>query len=160
MNDATREMITTLKAEKQAAKQASAAAKAEAATARQQLKEAKQRRLRAFRIQRDRENKERIRERRLNSSSTSDDTPTAQNEQRRSRLLSPEKLAQLGERIPGSRLFRDFCISCGEPMRVVDAGRPNTCLDCRPTGCPGVSSGNITTSEIDYHGGRFNSAEW
>lgn len=74
--------------------------------------------------------------------------------------LSRDQLAQVGSSIPGSSLFRDFCISCGEAMRVVDAGIPNECLDCRPTGCPGESSGTETRSDIEYHGGRFNSAEW
>lgn len=44
--------------------------------------------------------------------------------------LSRDQLAQVGSTIPGSSLFRDFCIECGEAIRVVDAGKPNTCLDC------------------------------
>lgn len=74
--------------------------------------------------------------------------------------LSRDQLAQVGSTIPGSSLFRDFCIECGEAIRVVDAGKPNTCVDCRPTGCPGESSGTANRSDIEYHGGRFNSGEW
>lgn len=78
----------------------------------------------------------------------------------RSTKLTHEQLTQVGSSIPGSSLVRDFCVECGEAMRVVDAGKPNICLECRPTGCPGDRSGTATRSDIEYHGGRFNSAEW
>jgi len=65
-----------------------------------------------------------------------------------------------GSQIPGSSLLRDYCIKCGQPMRVVDAGKPNVCLDCRPTGQPGTRTSTITSGDIQYHGGRFNKAEW
>ena len=37
-----------------------------------------------------------------------------------------------GERIKGSRFYRDFCCYCGEPMRVKekDLDKENNCLDC------------------------------
>lgn len=66
-----------------------------------------------------------------------------------------------GSRIQGSKLLRDYCVYCGQAMRVLDAGITNTCLDCRPTGIPGTrTSSNATPGEIQYHGGRFNKAEW
>lgn len=65
-----------------------------------------------------------------------------------------------GSRIPGSTLLRDYCIRCHQPMRVVDAGKPNMCLDCNPTGHPGTRTSTVTSGEIQYHGGRFNKSEW
>lgn len=65
-----------------------------------------------------------------------------------------------GSRIPGSRLLRDYCIRCCQPIRVTDASKPNLCLDCNPTGTPGTRTSNATSGEIQYHGGRFNHAEW
>lgn len=37
-----------------------------------------------------------------------------------------------GERIAGSRFVRDFCASCGCPIRVVVADGDQVCLDCDP----------------------------
>lgn len=39
-----------------------------------------------------------------------------------------------GEQIPGSRFYRVFCATCGEPMRVVfhDIHKPAYCEDCAP----------------------------
>ena len=81
-------------------------------------------------------------------------------QQRAMEMEAQDKLAQVGQRIEGSSLVRDFCVECGNAMRVVDAGRPNTCLDCKPTGCPGVCHGTVTKGDIEYHGGKFHSAEW
>jgi len=42
-------------------------------------------------------------------------------------------MSKRGERIHGSRMFRDFCLHCGEPMRIAEqdkcTGR-NYCLEC------------------------------
>lgn len=40
----------------------------------------------------------------------------------------PEKR---GDRIAGSKLYRDFCCGCGEPIRVTEADGKQTCEDCR-----------------------------
>ena len=156
-NDATRELIESLRATKVAKEAAKKAAQEAAAAEKQKQHDERIQRMEAFRIQRDRENRQRIIDRRSTSSGASADIPTVQ---RKHRSLDPSKLAQVGERIPGSALFRDFCISCGEAMRVVDAGRPNTCLDCKPTGCPGSTNSTLTKNNIEYHGGTFHSAEW
>lgn len=74
--------------------------------------------------------------------------------------LTADQLATIGSSISGSSLVRDFCYECGEAMRVVDAGRPNVCLDCRPTGNPGTRDDAVVKNAIEYHGGRFHSAEW
>jgi hypothetical protein len=73
--------------------------------------------------------------------------------------LTREQRATIGTSIPDSNLVRDYCIHCGEAMRVTRTGG-NTCLDCRPTGIPGSTSSTITSGNIEYHGGRFHSAEW
>jgi len=157
MNDSTREMIAKIKADQQAKAAAAKQAKEAKALAKRLLKEAKIKRLEAFRIQRDRENRQAILDRRSRPSSVNESDEPAS---RPKRSLPPDKLSQVGERIPGSSLVRDFCVSCGEAMRVIDAGRPNTCLDCKPTGCPGSVSDTIVSETIEYHGGRFHSAEW
>lgn len=47
-----------------------------------------------------------------------------------------------GDRIPGSALYRSFCISCGEPIRVVleDVNRDISCNYCRANQHPGYGS--------------------
>jgi len=42
---------------------------------------------------------------------------------------------QPGSAIPGSRLVRDYCVECGEPMRVSrdDVGRGMDCDTCGHT---------------------------
>lgn len=40
----------------------------------------------------------------------------------------PEKR---GDRIARSKLYRDFCCGCGEPIRVTEADGQQTCEDCR-----------------------------
>ena len=73
--------------------------------------------------------------------------------------LDPVQTSQLGKTIPGSSLVRDFCQSCGEPIRVVYVGS-NQCLDCKPAGIPGVIQSSVVSSGILYHGGRFHAGEW
>lgn len=41
---------------------------------------------------------------------------------------------QRGDSIPGSRFLRDFCESCGEPIRVTSVSSANYCNDCKPSG--------------------------
>ena len=79
---------------------------------------------------------------------------------RESRRILIRRFGTIGSRIEGSNLFRDYCNCCGQPIRVVDASKPNTCLDCMPDGVPGTRAGSVTGGEIQYHGGRFHSAEW
>lgn len=153
MNDATREMIEQAKA-KRAEQEAAAIAKR---NAKEQAKVEKLKRIDEHMQQRAMEKEaERLR---IRASNLQQSYPSNEPVIRR-KPLSQDKLASVGQRIEGSSLVRDFCVECGEAMRVVDAGRPNTCLDCRPTGCPGERSGTATRSDIEYHGGRFNSAEW
>jgi hypothetical protein len=71
-----------------------------------------------------------------------------------------ERLASIGQPIPGSHLLRDYCVSCGEAIRVTDASRPNVCLSCQPSGVPGKSRGKTTRCDSAYHGGQFSKAEW
>lgn len=39
-----------------------------------------------------------------------------------------------GQRIPGSRHYREYCIGCDTPLRVSGnrVNRPNYCEDCTP----------------------------
>ena len=154
MNDATLKMLAELKAARGKMAEAEIARLAERQAERQKKKEAtreKQQKLKEYLELRLKGTQQRIRE-----PIVEPDTSI----KRKSRGLPPDKLARVGMRIEGSSLFRDFCVSCGEAIRVVDPGRPNVCLDCRPTGCPGVSNGTIISSDIEYNGGRFHSAEW
>lgn len=41
-----------------------------------------------------------------------------------------------GERIPGSNLYRAFCATCGEPMRVGRNSLNAECLECQNPGRP------------------------
>lgn len=151
MNDATREMIERAKAKR--------AADAIAEKERQQAKADKRRATELRRIQAQEYARQREREAKRQRSAL-DSNVIPEPDQQRRKTLPPDKLAQVGARIEGSKLFRDFCNGCGEAIRVVNPGIPNICLDCRPTGCPGHSSGGPTTGNIEYHGGRFHSGEW
>lgn len=148
LNEATREMVERIRA-KQRAKEEAAAQK------RFRRDESNQRRKEQAR-QRQIETELRIHDQNTAESVTESDKTVS----RRRPSLTPEQMAQVGAKIEGSVLYRDFCISCGEAIRVVDAGRPNTCLDCKPTGCPGGTRSTIESSGIEYHGGRFNAGEW
>jgi len=62
-----------------------------------------------------------------------------------------------GERIQGSKLFRDFCCKCGEPIRVSKVVKYGiaVCDDCNT---PSVVQGDLKRtriyySNINYHGG-------
>ena len=71
------------------------------------------------------------------------------------------KWGRIGSRIEGSKLFRDYCVCCAEPIRVASVTPGACCLDCKPTGCPGTSCGRSThETAIGYHGGQFHSGEW
>lgn len=135
LNESTREMLYNVK-------------KIKTAYAKQRRKDSARRR--------QIETELRIRDQNTAESVTEDDKTVS----RRRPLLTPEQVAQIGAKIPGSVLYRDFCASCCEMIRVVDAGLTNTCLDCKPTGCPGMTRSTITSSEIEYHGGTFHAAEW
>lgn len=37
-----------------------------------------------------------------------------------------------GDTIPGSRMIREFCGCCGEPMRVFELKGKPCCSDCSP----------------------------
>jgi hypothetical protein len=57
-----------------------------------------------------------------------------------------------GEKIEGSRYYRDFCAGCGEPMRVVrvDPNIPPYCEQCSPRQHRGCSSrGGTVNHEPD-----------
>jgi len=51
-------------------------------------------------------------------------------------------MCRRGDSIPGSALYRSFCISCGEPIRVVleDVNRDISCNYCRANQHPGYGS--------------------
>ena len=71
------------------------------------------------------------------------------------------KWGEIGSSIRGSKLVRDYCVRCGEPIRVVSVSPGVCCLDCHPTGRPGKSNGRSThDAAVGYHGGRFYSGEW
>lgn len=148
MNDYLREIVESIKAKKQAIEDA----KAEKA---KRIREAKEQR-RQDKIARRIEQKQRMREAIANL------LPEGKTPQKRNTYdkLTSEQIAEIGTRIPGSTLVRDFCVVCGEAMRVVDAGGPNTCLDCKPTGHAGTVTHANVVQDIQYHGGRFNAAEW
>ena len=154
MNDATLKMLAELKEAMKKKEEAEIARLAERQAERQKKKEAtreKQQKLKEYLELRLKGTQQRIRE-----PIVEPDTST----KRKRQELTPGKLARVGMRIEGSSLFRDFCVSCGEAIRVVDPGISNVCLDCRPTGCPGVRNCTIITSDIEYNGSRFHSAEW
>lgn len=67
----------------------------------------------------------------------------------------------IGERIPGSNLVRDYCVVCGEAIRVVRATACETCLDCEPSGTQAQRSGRSAEhGQAIYQGGMFHKAEW
>lgn len=47
---------------------------------------------------------------------------------------------QPGDPIPGSKYVRDYCLYCGEAIRVVDASQLNMCRSC--AGPPASTIGN------------------
>lgn len=147
MNDATLEFIAQMKAKRAALEQA----KAE----KQRRKEEAKQRIKQHAKRRSIETEQRIREQNEQEFVAVSEVPC-----KRVVNLTPEQVAQIGERIPGSSLFRDFCVVCGEAIRVVHAGTRNTCLDCEPTGKPGSVDKTLVKNSIQYHGGRFHSAEW
>lgn len=54
-----------------------------------------------------------------------------------------EAYGKVGEQIPGSRYFRDYCRRCSEPLRVTE-GRldiANYCNDCSPGEPPAAGTG-------------------
>jgi hypothetical protein len=60
-----------------------------------------------------------------------------------------------GDPIPGSKLVRDFCVSCHEPMRVAPqiAGHRNYCTDCRWGYLEqSISGTSVRRIEIDSEG--------
>lgn len=55
--------------------------------------------------------------------------------------IVPEKR---GERISGSKYIRDFCLDCGEPLRVISLEySPRYCCDCAP-GTPNAPGTGLT----------------
>jgi hypothetical protein len=71
------------------------------------------------------------------------------------------RAAQIGSRIPGSKLIRDFCACCGEPIRVVCISKNNVCLDCtRSPNDFGGCQDRTAEHDIRYHGNQFYSGEW
>lgn len=72
-----------------------------------------------------------------------------------------QRAAQIGSRIPGSKLIRDFCACCGEAIRVCDISQKNFCLECRSTeDGMGISLDQAAEHDANYHGDRFYSGEW
>lgn len=77
------------------------------------------------------------------------------------RMLRDEAGLRYGDRIPGSRLFRVFCMCCFEPMRTADVEAATVCQDCRGYRPLRSFHGHRhDTSDIQYHGSMFHSAEW
>ncbi len=77
------------------------------------------------------------------------------------RELTNEELDSIGTPIPNSRLLRDFCCHCGEPIRVATVRNTHSCEQCgdeRGSGGSGITP--VELSEITYHGGRFHTGEW
>lgn len=148
MKEHVREFVEAMKAKKQAIEDA----KADKA---RRIREAKEQR-RQDKIARRMEQSRQYREAIANL------LPEGEKPQKRKTYekLTAEQIAAIGTSIPGSTLVRDFCVACGEAMRVVDAGGPNTCLDCKPTGNAGTIRNANVAQDIQYHGGRFNAAEW
>ena len=48
-----------------------------------------------------------------------------------------------GQRIPGSRLLRDFCCGCGQPMRVQCPNSNPVCEECE-----GGQGGSIRSEKM------------
>lgn len=79
-------------------------------------------------------------------------------------MSAPEKR---GDAIHGSRLFRDWCAGCREPIRVTAAALElarNWCRDCAPSAPvadPPPRRGRAgEAADREFHGGRFNAGEW
>lgn len=57
---------------------------------------------------------------------------------------SHSQWGEIGEPIEGSIYLRDYCLVCGQPIRVEPEmiGKPNSCQECdhRYRGRPGVST--------------------
>ena len=51
-----------------------------------------------------------------------------------------ETYGQIGSPIPGSRLVRDYCATCGEPIRVTSCGGEHICSSCRAGWHPGYGT--------------------
>jgi hypothetical protein len=148
MNEATREFIATMKAKRQA--------EADAKEAKRKAKEEAKQRIKDYANTHARRTSQRVQE----CNSTPATNITAAQPSRFFVPLTQEKLSQIGDSIPGSRLVRDFCCICGEAIRVVSIGSAHVCLDCEPTGKPGATSKAIVKNAMEYHGGQFHSAEW
>ena len=41
------------------------------------------------------------------------------------------KYGPAGSPIPGTKMFRAYCVFCGGPMRVTDSDRGGPCTDCQ-----------------------------
>lgn len=61
---------------------------------------------------------------------------------------TPAERKDRGQQIPGSKYFRDYCVRCGDPLRVTEnrlgAGQhapQNYCEDCWPPLPPPVFAG-------------------
>jgi len=68
-----------------------------------------------------------------------------------------------GDPIPGSKLFRDFCSSCKEAIRVSKDDlkkHANYCSDCRSPIGSGTPYPSVPHSQRNYDGGTFGAGEW
>src|SRR3989304_5787073 len=67
--------------------------------------------------------------------------------------ISPEQSEEFGKPVPNSKYFRDFCASCGEPIRVSSEKLydDNFCRDCD---CHPLKDGSVTKLGhlSDYYG--------
>lgn len=156
MNDATRIWIEEQKAKRKAmddAKEEQRQAKEAEREIKRKATEDRKQKVKEQRLQR-------MLEQKCQSNTASPQDSVSSSHRKRRVSLTADQLAAIGSGISGSSLVRDFCYECGEAIRVVNAGRPNVCLDCRPTGNPGARDDAVVKNAIEYHGGRFHSAEW
>jgi hypothetical protein len=69
-----------------------------------------------------------------------------------------------GDRIPGSRWYRDWCAGCREPIRVSEPAldlERNYCRDCAPVKSEPKRHGRDgAEADREFHGGRFSGGEW
>lgn len=70
-----------------------------------------------------------------------------------------KKYGSVGSKIPGSCLYRSYCDTCGEPIRVTEAYMDcfGNCSHCRSNEHPGYGSPHSTNDvDEDANGGWSN----
>lgn len=72
--------------------------------------------------------------------------------------LPTQVLENLGDRIPGSRFFRNFCCRCGEPFRVDSEqrlARDLLCEGCDPPPLPPPLPDRVTVDGYNFPRARL-----